>query len=83
MSKRAHRFPPALFYNGLASPKKHICAHVLAQHHPSDSYKVSLVYPTRITHTGQLRTPTFLALSLSLSLSPSFSPSLCYALWIP
>ncbi|VUZ54454.1 unnamed protein product [Hymenolepis diminuta] len=42
MSKRAHRF--SFFYDRLISPKKHICAHVLARPCPTDSYKAIFVF---------------------------------------
>ncbi|VUZ50118.1 unnamed protein product, partial [Hymenolepis diminuta] len=58
-----------LFYNRLASHKKHICAHALVWPYPSDHIKLLLFFQT--THTGQSRC------------SPSFSPPLCYSLWLP
>ncbi|KAM3179513.1 hypothetical protein ACTXT7_000402 [Hymenolepis weldensis] len=45
MSKRAHRFPP--LYNGLVSPKRYICAHVLARPYPNDSYKAIFVFHSK------------------------------------
>ncbi|VUZ49664.1 unnamed protein product [Hymenolepis diminuta] len=82
MSKRVLRFPP-LFYNCLASHKKHICAHALAWPSPSDSYKANLVCPDN-THWS-VRTPTrpVHLLSSSACCSLSLSASLCYSLWLP
>ncbi|KAM3183399.1 hypothetical protein ACTXT7_010435 [Hymenolepis weldensis] len=79
MSKRVHRFPS--FYNRLVSPKKYICAHVLARPYPSDSNKAIFVFRPIITHACQLpvstlpvhllsssaRSPLYLSLSLSLA----------------
>ncbi|VUZ49173.1 unnamed protein product [Hymenolepis diminuta] len=57
-----------LFYNRLASHKRHICAHALAWPYP------------KITHSS-VRTPTR-SVHL-LSSSARCSPSLCYSLWLP
>ncbi|KAM3177860.1 hypothetical protein ACTXT7_003697 [Hymenolepis weldensis] len=58
-------FPP--FHNRLASPKKHICAHVLVRPYPSDSNKAIFVFHSITTHAGQLPAPTLPAHLLSSS----------------
>ncbi|VUZ52198.1 unnamed protein product [Hymenolepis diminuta] len=67
-------FPP-LFYNSLASYKKHMFAHVLTRPYPSDSIKTILVFHTaRACHLPAPTLPTYLPfpqhapLSISLSL---------------
>ncbi|KAM3170930.1 hypothetical protein ACTXT7_017625, partial [Hymenolepis weldensis] len=72
MSKCTHRFAP--FYNSLVSPKKHICAHVLARPYPSDSNKAIFVFHSITTHAGQLPAPTLPAHLLSSSLRSHLYP---------
>ncbi|VUZ46166.1 unnamed protein product, partial [Hymenolepis diminuta] len=55
-----------LFYNCLASPKRHICAHALTWPYPSDSYKAILVVQTTTTYTGHTLLSLFPSLSLLL-----------------
>ncbi|KAM3186121.1 hypothetical protein ACTXT7_004953, partial [Hymenolepis weldensis] len=61
------------FYNHLVSPKKHICAHVLARPYPSDSNKAIFVFHTITTHACQLPAHTPPAHLLSSSVRSSLS----------
>ncbi|VUZ51251.1 unnamed protein product [Hymenolepis diminuta] len=63
---------PSFFYGSLVSPKKHICAHVLAHPYPSDPYKAIFVSHT-ITHASPLLAPTLSAHLLSSSARPLFT----------
>ncbi|VUZ43493.1 unnamed protein product [Hymenolepis diminuta] len=74
MFKCVHQFPA--FYNSIVSPKKHICAHVLARPYPSDSHKAIFVFHSITTHGCHLLALRFLLISslpqhapLSISLS--------------
>ncbi|VUZ46490.1 unnamed protein product [Hymenolepis diminuta] len=66
-----------LFYNRLASHKKHICTHALARPYLSDSYKAIFVFHTETTHASRLRTPTRPIRLLSSSARCPLS--LCYS----
>ncbi|KAM3178633.1 hypothetical protein ACTXT7_002189 [Hymenolepis weldensis] len=61
MSKRAHCFPS--FYNLLVSPKKHICAHVLARPYPTHA----CLLPAPILPAHLLSTSASSPLSLSVT----------------
>ncbi|VUZ42083.1 unnamed protein product [Hymenolepis diminuta] len=66
MSRCVHRSLP-FFYNRLVSPKKYLCAPVLANPYPSGSYKAIFIFHSIITHACQLSAPMLLAHLLSSS----------------
>ncbi|VUZ42643.1 unnamed protein product [Hymenolepis diminuta] len=72
-------FPP--FHNSLVSPKKYICAHVLARPYPSDSHKATFVLHSITTHACQLAVATFPSHLLHSSARSPLSLSL--SLWLP
>ncbi|VUZ40444.1 unnamed protein product [Hymenolepis diminuta] len=77
MSKRAYQF---------GSPKKHICAHILARPYPNDSHKAIFVFHSIITHACQLpapRLPVHLLFSSVCSLLYLSLSIVSNSLWFP